>query len=176
MNPHRRRIDRILAEDYLTGLDAVTLADLRTMRAETGEEEALLSYERRVIHGRVAIIEAEIERRIGGTTGSLVDRLKDILSDGTVGGTRGGGNLQDPKILFDRPSRSTTKVAMDDTLTVLDTLTDDQIQERLAAHCEAEAEVSDMRGKVQRTLDTLNEELGRRYASGEANPDDTLRG
>lgn len=174
MTPHRRRIDRILAEEYTANLAGVSLADLRTMRAETGEEEALLSYERRVIHGRVAIIEAEIERRAGGTTGSLVDRLKDILSDGTVGGTRGGGNLQDPKINFDRPSRPTTKVAMDDTLTVLDTLSDEQIQERLAAHRDAEHEVSETRHKVQRILDTLNEELGRRYASGEASADDAL--
>lgn len=176
MTQFRRRIDRILAEGYLADLGEVALADLRTMRADTGEEEALLSYERRVIHGRLAIIEAEQQRRSGTDSGPLVDRLKEILSDGTVGGTRGGGNLQDPKIMFDRPNRSTTKVAMDDTLTVLDDLDDDALTARLEAHRDAERQVSEMRSKVLRTLDALNEELGRRYASGEASPDDALRG
>jgi hypothetical protein len=176
MTQFRRRLDRILSPEYMADLKSVGLPDLRTMRAETGEEEALLSYERRVIHGRVAIIEAELDRRAGGATGSLVDRLKDILSDGTVGGTRGGGNLHDPKIEFDRPNRPTTKVAMDDTLTVMDDLSEDQLRERLAAHKDAEKQVSETRRKVLDTLDTLNEELGRRYASGEASPDDALKG
>lgn len=144
------------------------------MRADTSEEESLLSYERRLIHGRIAIIEAELLRRAGDGEGSLVDRLKDILSDGTVGGTRGGGNLTDPKFVFDKPNRPTTRIAMDDTLARLDDLSNEEIEERLVAIRAAEREVSEIRGRILPVLDELNADLARRYASGDADPADAL--
>lgn len=171
----RRRIDRISGPNYLEGLSAWPLAELRACRAETSEEEALLSYERRLLHGKIAIVKGELARREGGAGEStLVERLKDLLSDGTVGGSRGGSNLIDPKILFDAPSRSTTKLAMDDTLTKLDTLSDDELRARVTDYEDAEREVSEQRSTVLTVLDALNEELGRRYASGEADPADAL--
>lgn len=177
MSRTRRRIDRITAPNFLEGLSAWPLAELRTARADTSEEEALLSYERRLLHGRIAIIKGELARRAGGDDGdvSLIDRLKDLLSDGTVGGNRGGSNLVDPKLIFDEPRRQTTKLAMDDTLTKLDTLDDDALQGRIEACVVAEREVSELRSTVLGVLDALNEELGRRYASGEADPADALR-
>jgi hypothetical protein len=173
--PLRRRVDRISAEGYLEGLSAWPLAELRTRRGETSEEEALLSYERRLLHGKIAIARGELAQREGGEPGALVDRLKDLLSDGTVGGSRGGGNLIDPKILFDRPSRPTTKLAMDDALTRLDEMSDEDLRTRIAEYEDAERIVSAMRATILQVLDALNEELGRRYASGEADPADALR-
>lgn len=175
MDPQRRRIDRVTSEGYLEGLTTWPIAELRTRRAETNEEESLLSYERRVIHGRMAIIQAEIDQREGRSEGSIVDRLSAILSDGTMGGSRGGANLSDPKILFDKPSRPTTKIAMDDTLTRLDELSVDELKDKIEALKKAEGEVSSTRSKVQKVLDALNEEIGRRYASGEADPRDALK-
>lgn len=176
MEQSRRRIDRITEESFLEGMAQWSLDEFRGLRAEVIEEESLLSYERRLIHGRMAILQGELDRRQGKETGSLVDRLRDILSDGTMGGNRGGSNLTDPKILFDRPSRPTTKLAMDDTLTRLDSLSDEEVQAKIDALRDAEEEVSGMRSKVLKVLDALNEELGRRYATGEANPADMLRG
>jgi hypothetical protein len=177
MAEKRRRIDRITASDFLEGLTTWSLDDLRERRADTGEEEALLSYERRLLHGRIAIVKGELARRQGqGGETTLVERLKDLLSDGTVGGNRGGGNLSDPKITFSVPSRSTSKLAMDDTLTLLDQLSDEDLDERLTKFEDAEREVSELRSKVLNVLDALNEELGRRYAEGEADPADALRG
>ena len=48
-----RRIDRILDPGFLEGLTKRPLAEVRTLRRETEEEEALLSYERRLLHGRL---------------------------------------------------------------------------------------------------------------------------
>ena len=176
MSVTRRRIDRITAPNFLEGLSAWPLAELRANRADTSEEEALLSYERRLLHGRIAIVSGELARREGGGgEATLVDRLKDLLSDGTVGGNRGGSNLIDPKILFASPNRETTKLAMDDTLTKLDSLDDDELRARITAYKDAEQEVSELRGTVLAVLDALNEELGRRYASGEADPADAMR-
>lgn len=177
MSETRRRIDRITAPTYLEGLSAWPLAELRSSRAETSEEEALLSYERRLLHGKIAIVKGELTRREAGASDdtSLVDRLKDLLSDGTVGGSRGGSNLIDPKLLFDTPNRPSTKLAMDDTLTKLDELSDEELRQRITAYEEAEQNVSELRSTVLGVLDALNEELGRRYASGEADPADALR-
>ncbi|MGZ4211503.1 MAG: RsiG family protein, partial [Actinomycetota bacterium] len=64
-----RRLDRILADGYLADLEKRSTDDVRAMRAETQEEEALLSYERRMLHGRLAILKKELERRARGRGG-----------------------------------------------------------------------------------------------------------
>ncbi|MGZ4120369.1 MAG: RsiG family protein, partial [Actinomycetota bacterium] len=61
MPDKKRRLDRILDEGYLADLEKRSTDDVRAMRAETQEEEALLSYERRMLHGRLAILKKELE-------------------------------------------------------------------------------------------------------------------
>jgi len=79
---NKRRLDHILDADYLADLRARSTDEVRSMRAETREEEALLSYERRMLHGRLAILNKELERRAkGDDAGTLLDLLPSILSD-----------------------------------------------------------------------------------------------
>ena len=59
------------------------------MRDECREEEARLSYARRVLHGQLDVARAEQGRRIDGGETSLVDTLADILSDSPVVGPAG---------------------------------------------------------------------------------------
>jgi hypothetical protein len=78
-----RRIDRVLSEGYLDGLASLPLAEVRELRDEAEQEEADLSYLRRMLQGRVDIIEAELARRRGefGDSGSIIDQLPRILAD-----------------------------------------------------------------------------------------------
>ena len=88
----RRRIDRVLAGDFLSGLTELPLDALRARRREAEQEEADLSYLRRLLQGRMDIVSAELRRRQGGSTeGSLVDQLAGILAEGTVGAPHGLG-------------------------------------------------------------------------------------
>ena len=59
----RRRIDRVLAEDYLADLPGRDTDEVRSMRREAQQEEADLSYVRRMLQGRMDILRAERARR-----------------------------------------------------------------------------------------------------------------
>ena len=87
----RRRIDRVLSPDFLTGMGDDSLADVRARRHEAEQEEADLSYVRRLLQGRIDIVRAELRRRSGDERGSLVDQLAGILADGPAGEPHGMG-------------------------------------------------------------------------------------
>jgi hypothetical protein len=175
MSDGRRRIDRILDEDFLGGLQDRAMSELRAMRADAKEEEALLSYERRMLHGRLDLLRFELERRAGGAEGSLVDNLSKALG-GERRASRGSFPGDDPDLeAFGEPSRRISKMLADDTLALLPTLSDDEVRERITESEEAERELSETRSRVLSVLDALNEEVGRRYAAGEADPDEVLR-
>jgi len=78
--PGNRRIDRVLAEDYLEGLQGLPLAEVRQLRADAEQEEVDLSYLRRMIQGRLDVLRAELNRR-DGTGSDLVEGLAAILAD-----------------------------------------------------------------------------------------------
>lgn len=175
MTTGKRRIDRILNPSYLDGLTERSLADVRAMRAEVDEEEALLSYERRLLQGRFDILGAERNRReTGGDAASIIERLPQILAD-EPRPSRGAIQLGDPPSL-ENPRRRVEKLVSDDTLASMADLSDEQLTAIIGTLEEAEREISDQRGKVLDVLDALTAEIGRRYRSGEANPEDVLAG
>jgi hypothetical protein len=175
---NKRRLDHILAADYLSDLPARSTGEVRTMRAETQEEEALLSYERRMLHGRLAILKKELERRAnGGDAGSLLELLPSILSDQDQRGpSRGSFPGADPNLDFAHPHRRVTKLVSDDTIANLPALDEAEIRRIVGELETAEHEVSATRRPLLDVLDALNKELARRYQSGEADPSDVLTG
>ena len=87
----RRRIDRVLADDFLADVENADLDRLRELRHEADQEDADLSYIRRLLQGRIDIVDAELRRRApGGEDISIVDQLAQILADDTRS-TRGVG-------------------------------------------------------------------------------------
>ena len=174
MSDQRRRIDRVLAEDYLDGLTERPTDEVRRMRADCAEEEALLSYERRLIHGRLDLLRFEQDRRAGKVEGSLVENLPKILGEERRP-SRGAFPGNDPNLeAFDEPKRKISRLLADDTLATLPGLSDEDIAMRIEALQEAEGETSVTRSKLLPVLDSLNAEIGRRYKSGEADPSDVL--
>lgn len=174
MSEGKRRLDRVLDSAFLDGLQGRSTDEIRSMRMDCSEEEALLSYERRLIHGRLAILRAELEVRAGGgASESIIDRLPQILA-GDSRGSRGGFTGRDPNITFERASRRVTKLVSDDTLISLPSLGDDEVRAHVQELEDAEREVSETRVRVFAVLDRLTEEIARRYKSGEADPGDLL--
>jgi hypothetical protein len=163
---------------YLEGIEGRSTDDVRTMRAETQEEEALLSYERRMLHGRLAILRKELERRESGEEpGSIVEMLPEILADDTPRGpSRGSLPMNDPNLDFTHPHRRVTKLVSDDTLATLPSLDEAEIRRIIEELESVEQEVSHARRPLLDVLDALNRELGRRYQTGEADPSDVLSG
>jgi hypothetical protein len=160
-----RRSDRILDPSYLDGMEQLDEEALRARKDECEDEETVLSYERRLLHARLDIIRAEIERRASGESSrSLIDRLPEILTSGEQPTHRGSFPKLDAPPVYDPPRRRIEKLVTDDTLARLPDLPDEEIQKILANLEGIEGEVSESRKAVLSVLDRITEELGRRLA------------
>jgi hypothetical protein len=171
----RRRIDRVLAPDFLTSLSDLPLAEVRDRRHEAEQEEADLSYVRRLLQGRIDIVRAELGRRSGDERGSLVDQLASILADGPPVEPHGLGRhatVEPSRVAEHR--RSVEQLVSDVGVSDVVNRTDDELAASLSRLTDYEAAVSRNRRKVQDVMDACTAEIARRYQSGEASVDDLL--
>lgn len=165
MTRGNRRSDRILDPSYLDGIGGLDDDRVRAMREECEEEESVLSYERRLLHARLDILRAELERRAtGGSAKSLIDRLPEILTGGETPTHRGSFPKLDAPPVFEPPRRRIEKLVTDDTLLRLPELPEAEVRAILATLEGIEGEVSESRRSIMNVLDRLTEELGRRLA------------
>lgn len=173
----RRRIDRVLAPDFLEGIADLALSDVRAHRHEAEQEEADLSYVRRLLQGRIDIVRAELGRRNGDDRGSLVDQLAGILADSVTGEPHGLGRhatVEPSRVAEHR--RSVEQLVSDVGVSDVVNRTDDELAASLSRLTDYETAVSRNRRRVQEVMDACTAEIARRYQSGEATVDDLLAG
>jgi hypothetical protein len=174
----KRRIDRVLAEGFLTGLADRPLDEIRAMRADAEQEETDLSYLRRLLQGRLDILRAELERRAGrGPGGSLLEALPGILADDEGGGrsTHGmGRHVTVEPSRVDSHRRYVEALVADTDLSDPSRHDDEALARVLDVLEREEAEVSAKRRAVQGAMDACTAELTRRYRDGDANVADLL--
>ena len=163
-----RRIDRVLAEDYLEGLREAPLADVRALRAEAEQEEVDLSYLRRMVQGRLDVLRAEQARR-GGHEGGLVEGLAHILADEPRSPARGLGRYSalEPSRVDDHRRKVEAMVA-DVGVSDLADRSDEDLSGDLALFGAEEQGLSAKRRAVQTVMDACSAEITRRYRDGEA--------
>ncbi len=88
--------DRGATDDALLNLRERSLDELRQLLDELYEEEQKVSYRRRVLHGKIDILRAELVRRLkedrdagkGIVSGSDIERLIEILANDLHGVSR----------------------------------------------------------------------------------------
>ena len=166
MSGGRRRIDRVLASDFLADLDDADLETLRELRGEAEQEEVDLSYVRRLIQGRIDIAEAERHRRVtGGNAPSIIDQLASILSDESVATASSSRHLSAEPSRVDEHRRVVERVISDVRMSDVSELSDDQLDGALRVLRQHEQRVSDLRRQVQTVVDSLSGEVGRRMAA-----------
>jgi len=172
----RRRIDHVLGEGFLADLDSSDLDDIRSRRREAEQEEADLSYVRRMLQGRMDILRAELSRRSGGSGGDeqLVDHLARILSDDARADHGLGRFLSVEPSRVDEHRRAVEQVISDIGVSEVEGHSDDDIRASLQRLEELERGVSEARQRVQKVMDALTMEITRRYRSGAASVDDLL--
>jgi hypothetical protein len=164
-----RRIDRVLAEDYLAGLVEAPLADVRVLRDEAEQEEVDLSYIRRLIQGRMDIVRAELNHREGGATGSVVDNLAQVLADEPRAGARGlGRHTTVEPSRVDSHRRYVEALVADVDLTDTAVRTTDELHHAMRVLADEEQVLSAKRRQVQVVMDACSAEITRRYRDGEA--------
>lgn len=179
MAEQRRRIDRVMEASFTEDLESLGIDEIRARRTMLDDLDTEFSYYRRILHGRMDLLDFERSRRAGSETRTLMEALPDILSDGASGTT---SNPLDRELSLETPEfagagrREVDKALADDFLLRLPRLDDDelaQIREGLAA---SEHEVSVQRRAVYNAYDVITSELTQRYREGTANADELLSG
>jgi hypothetical protein len=161
-----RRIDRIRDQAYVGAIDALPLDDLRSRRDECLAEREYLSLLRRLVQGRAEILRAELDARGSGEEkGPLIDRLAQILSgDERQSPARGEAvkiGLPEEEMLLAR--RRIERLVSDAGISDPSALDDANLAGAVELLATEEREVSTARSDVIRVLDTLQDELKRRY-------------
>ncbi|MEI8081672.1 MAG: aerial mycelium formation protein [Actinomycetes bacterium] len=167
--------DRAAAPEPADDLTSLGLDELRRKRKEADKEEQELSYIRRLLQGRMDIIEAEIRRRRGEGE-ELIDSLPRILA-GNQGAAR--RPAQGRFLANEDPTGADDAHEGESALTdgsIADIASQDdrellQALDSLRAH---ERSVSDGRARVHELIDRLSAELTRRYRDGTAQVDELL--
>ena len=174
MSEHRRRIDTVLEPDYLDDISGADLDELRKRRESAEDVEAQISYYRRLLHGRVDLLNFELRRRSGQEERSLIEALPEILASGMTFGSEPNLRHLDtmPPIPATTGRRLIDKIMDDSILTQLPELTDDELTEAIERVQEVEAELSAQRRQLHGVIDALQDEIIARYRSqqGEAQP------
>ena len=171
----RRRIDRVLSPEYVSGVEQRPLAEVRLLRDEAAQEETDLSYLRRMLHARIDIVRAEQRRRAENGSTSVVDQLVSILSDNAVGPATGSGRYQTTEpSRVEAHRRHVEALVSDVDLSYVTSLSSEKLEVALGAYTAEEDSVSQRRRQVQAVVDLLNAEIARRYREGAASVDDLL--
>lgn len=172
MNEKRRRIDIVLEPEYLEDLGDLDLAELRRRRDTAEDVESQISYYRRLLHGRMDLLNFELRRRQGEEEKTLLEALPDILASGMILGNE--PNLKHIETMPPIPSttgrRLIDKIMDDGVLTQLPDLSDDEIGEAIERLREVETNLSQQRRSLHSVIDTIQDEIVERYRSeqGEA--------
>lgn len=169
MTDEQRTVDRVLDAAYLAGAADHDEARLREMRAECIEVETEYSYLRRLAQGRLAILDAEQDRRSrGAPLAELIEALPRILAENEPPRADFARSrmpaLFAPKKLSGY-KRGLERLVEDDTLANLPNLSDDELNESVEQLRALENEVSDVRRRLHGVIDTLADQLATRSAT-----------
>lgn len=173
----RRRLDRVLAPDRLTSLPDTDADALRQFQRDAEQEEAELSYVRRLLQGRLDQVRDEQGRRSvepasprpsGRSDDQLVEMLSTILAERRT--DRGSGRYVAAEADHDAQRRRAAEVAVADVRLSDPSQLDDA--DLAAAHtrlADLENRVSFVRQALQVVTDAVTAELSRRE-EGEPSP------
>ncbi len=167
-----------LADPPQYDLRTLSLPELRTLRRESQRDEADLSYVRRMLHGRIDILRAELARRtesqVPVVRSLVVDRLSEILADSPSSHRRPARHVTLSTPQNEEYRTLAADMLADVELSDLSARTDDELHTGMGRLIRYEQQVSCRRQRLQRTADDCSAEIARRYREGEAHVDDLL--
>jgi hypothetical protein len=173
-------LDTILAEDYLGDLSSLPIDELRSRRNRCKEVETGLSYLRRMVQGRLDVVSAEMGRRTdsdGARAGleGLIARLPELLA----ASTRSPGTGRLPQSIGTGDVDTDLAAELDDIishsrLADVGDLADEELSSARDELAGFEQRVSGLRRALFDRIDAIENELTRRYRTGEASVDSLL--
>lgn len=171
----RRRMDRVLAADFVDGLKLISTEELRARRLEADAEENDLSFLRRVLHGRIDMLDAEIARRHARSdSADVVAEVVRLLSEPPTGPQRSPRLTNAAPGRLGEHRRAVERLVNDPAVSYVAVLSDESLQQVRAALLEHERAVSQLRRRVQSVVDLMSAELTVRHRNGEAGVNNLL--
>ena len=177
MSPQRRRLDRALDPSFTADVATAPVSELRERRQLLDVLDTELSYYRRILHGRMDLLDFELRRRAGLESRSLIEALPEILADPPSGKTT---NPLDRELPVEAPERvgegkrDIDQVIGDDFLSRLPLIDEADLAAIRDSLADTERRVSDQRRAVHDAHDHITGELTRRYRDGLADADELL--
>jgi len=166
------------ADTAAPDLAALGLAALRALRRDAQQEEADLSYLRRMLHGRIDILRAEMSRRGSPDApvqdSPVLDRLSEILADGPSRIRTSARHVTLGTPLTERVRLLAEDMLAEVELSDLAARTDPELHAAMSRLARSEQQVSARRQSLQQTVDGCSAEITSRYRRGEANVNDLL--
>ncbi len=178
--PAQRTGGRLLPDMPEHDLAALRLPELRELRKGAQQDEADLSYVRRLLQGRIDILRAEIARRRAPgppapePEATVVDRLSEILRDAPARHRSSARHVTLGTPLGEESRLLATEMLAEVELSDLAARTDDELDTAMGRLVRYEQQVSRRRQVLQHTADDCSAEIARRYRVGEAQVDDLL--
>jgi hypothetical protein len=165
----RRTIDRVLDPSYLADLGEVGVEELRRRRREAMSEEADLSYLRRMLQGRIEVLQVQLSDSGEGIVDEeLVARLTAAMVANVGGGVR-QHSMVEPERVGDR-RRYVERLIADIELSAPEGDEDTARTNIVAKFTDVERSVSEARRNVHRVIDVIADELASRYRSRSSRP------
>ncbi|WP_327355170.1 RsiG family protein [Streptomyces sp. NBC_01304] len=159
-------------------LAVLRLPELRGLRRASQQDEADLSYVRRLLQGRIDILRAEIARRrdpaAPAPEAAVVERLSEILTDAPSTHRSSARHVTLGTPHGEEYRRLAAEMLSEVELSDLDARTDEELHTAMGRLVRYEQQVSRRRQRLQRTADDCSAEIARRYREGEAQVDDLL--
>ncbi len=176
--PLDEELDRLLAPDYLGGVNERTLQDLRAMRAECQEAETAVSYLRRIAQGRLDVVHVYLDGAADGATDldSIVEHLPSIIGSGPPR-PAGFGRLpsqMSPDMESEDLTAGIDAVLDAEGIGKLPTMSEAELRSAADRLTEIETRVSSQRRALHERIDTLQAEIVSRYKTGEASVEGLL--
>jgi tetrahydromethanopterin S-methyltransferase subunit G len=177
-------VEQLTNPEYVNGLTGLALDEVRKRRSLCQSAEEVLSFRRRMVQGRLDIVQAELYRRAGNGTAedvaSLVASLPEILverGDRHLGPGRltslgdDSANLGEDYETFEGTLDRVFDGAKLATLAEID---ENQLRNVAEQLDELERSISGERHALHKHIDKFQEEIVRRYKAGEASVEGLL--
>jgi hypothetical protein len=172
-------VHALLAPSYVVGLDSLSLSELRGRRTECALVESSMSYERQLIQGRLDIVCDELNRRGDDEEAcdvtDLVERLPQILTlHAHAVGMGRPPTFMFPVHLDPQRQANMDRIAPASAIGALAEQSTEKLSTMSRLLLEMEHEVSAQRRALHQVFDRIQEEVIRRYKSGEIPVDGLL--
>ena len=187
--PVHADLQRLLAADLLSDHGSKPLDRLRAIRVELNGAEGDVSFVRRITQGRLDIVGHEVDRRSGAASSpnpsadpsALLFDMPEILSDGGAAGSasrspRGRSvAVLEPGHIALSLGETLDGIASPSQLSGIEAVAEPDLADLFDSLRAFELELSSIRRQLHDRIDTIQDEIARRYRDGEATVDALLQ-